>query len=146
MDFLLYDNDMLEDLDHLSERLTKLVAYTHQINTERQTLLARVKSALTERDALAQLNTHDGQQSKALQIKVQAYESEIEDLRTQSSASHAVLQASLDALKEENRVLEAQLAERAHEVTALRAATIQAKERIDAVLERLPGAQPLEQT
>ena len=143
---MLYDSDMLEDLDHLSERLTKLVAYTHQINTERQALLSRVKSALAERDAQAQLHTHDGQQTKALQIKVRAYESEIENLRTQSIASHAALQASLDALRQENRVLEVQLAERAHEVTALRAATIQAKERIDAVLERLPGAQPLEQT
>jgi len=41
--------------------------------------------------------------------------------------------------------LQAQLQSRDHEVTALRAATIQAKARIDAVLERLPGAQPQEQ-
>jgi hypothetical protein len=81
-----------------------------------------------------------------LRTKVTAYETEIEGLRHQSSAKHAVLQGSLDLFKQEHTSLQAQLQSRDNEVTALRAATIQAKERIDAVLERLPGAPPQEPT
>ncbi len=136
---------MLEDLDHLSERLTKLVAYTQQLHADRQALQASVKHAQAERDALAQQLAREALQAKILQNKVQTYESEIEGLRSQSSARHAVLHGSLDLFKQEHSTLQAQLEARDHEVTALRAATIQAKERIDAVLERLPGAQPQEQ-
>ncbi len=142
---LLYDSDMLEDLDHLSERLTKLVAHTQQLNADRQALQATLKQVVAERDALVQQLDREGSQAKALHSKVQSYESELEGLRTQSSAKHAVLQGSLDLFKQEQTTLQAQLESRNGEVTALRAATIQAKERIDAVLERLPGAQPQEQ-
>jgi hypothetical protein len=40
--FLLYDIDMLEDLDHLSTRLAKLLAYTQQLFAEQTALRARL--------------------------------------------------------------------------------------------------------
>jgi chromosome segregation ATPase len=61
--------------------------------------------------------------------KVDAYASE-----------QAALQGSLDLFKQEHSTLQAQLQSREHEVSTLRAATAQARERIEAVLERLPGA------
>lgn len=137
---------MLEDLDFLSERLKKLVEQTQQLVADRKALQARLTQAESERDALATKLAQEGQQAKVLSSKVHTYEAEMETLRSQNSAKSEALQGTLDLFKQEQINLQAQLQSRDHEVTALRAATIQAKERIDAVLERLPGAQPEEQS
>ena len=99
-----------------------------------------------KRDALQAKLDKEGAQARALHSKVNAYESEIEGIRTQSSVKSAALQGSLDLFKQEQSTLQAELQSRAQEVAQLRAVTVQAKERIDAVLMRLPGAQPEEQS
>ncbi len=143
--FLLYDTDMLEDLDHLSQRLASLVAYAQQLANDRNALQMRLKRAESERDALQAQLDKEGVQARALHSKVNAFESEIEGIRAQSSVKNAALQGSLDLFKQEQSTLQAELHSRAQEVAQLRAVTVQAKERIDAVLMRLPGAQPEEQ-
>jgi hypothetical protein len=47
--------------------------------------------------------------------------------------------------KQEHQALQTQLASREKEVSALRQVTTQAQQRIDAVLERLPGAPQVEE-
>ena len=136
---------MLDDLDFLSQRLKKLVEQTKQLVADRKALQTRLAHVESERDALAKKLAQEDVQAKALGIKVNAYEAEIEVLRSQSTAKNQALQGSLDLFKQEHTNLQAQLQSRDHEVSALRAATIQAKERIDAVLERLPGGHHEEQ-
>lgn len=136
---------MLEDLDFLSERLKKLVEQTQQLVADRQALHARLTRAESEREALATKLAQEGQQTQILSAQVRSYESEMQALRSHNSAQSEALQGSLDLFKQEKISLQAQLQSRDHDVIALRAATIQAKERIDAVLERLPGGQLKEQ-
>ena len=68
-----------------------------------------------------------------------AYESELEGLRAQSHAKHAALQGSLDLFKQQHTNMQAQLEIRTHEVSQLRQATELARDRIELVLDRLPG-------
>ena len=126
---LLYDIVMLEDLDQLSIRLAALVAYTQELASEAESLRTNLSQAQSERDALQAKLAQEGTQAKALNRKVDAYASE-----------QAALQGSLDLFKQEQSTLQAQLQSREHEVSTLRAASAQARERIEAVLERLPGA------
>lgn len=127
--FLLYDNGMLEDLDHLSARLAKLLAYTKQLFAEHHALQSRLAQAEGERDTLRAQLALEGTQAQALSRKAQTALSERD-----------VLQGSLDLFKQEHHALQTQLATQEKEVSALREVTAQASRRIDAVLERLPGA------
>jgi hypothetical protein len=132
--FLLYDIDMLEDLDHLSARLAKLLAYTQQLFADQQALRVQLSQVQTERDALRAQLTQEGTQTQALSRKAAVALSERD-----------VLQGSLDLFKQEQHALQSQLATREKEVSALRGVAVQAQQRIDAVLERLPGATQLEE-
>jgi chromosome segregation ATPase len=132
--FLLYDIDMLEDLDHLSTRLAKLLAYTQQLFAEQTALQARLAQAEAERDTFQAQLAHEGTQAQALSRQAQTAFSERD-----------VLQGSLDFFRQEHQTLQAQLAARDKEVTALRDVAAQARQRIDAVLERLPGATQTEE-
>jgi chromosome segregation ATPase len=62
-----------------------------------------------------------------------------------AASERDVLQGSLDLFKQEHQALQTQLASREKEVSALRQVTTQAQQRIDAVLERLPGAPQFEE-
>lgn len=132
--FLLYDIDMLEDLDHLSTRLAKLLAYTQQLFAEQTALQARLAQAEAERDTFRAQLAQEGTQAQVLSRQAQTAASERD-----------VLQGSLDLFKQEHQTLQTQLAARDKEVTALRGVTAQARQRIDAVLERLPGATQAEE-
>ncbi|MDO9025527.1 hypothetical protein, partial [Zwartia sp.] len=132
--FLLYDIGMLEDLDHLSARLAKLLAYTQQLFADQTALQARLSQVEAERDMLRATLDQQGSQTKALSRQAETAASE-----------RAVLQGSLDLFKQEHNALQAQLASKDKEVLALRDVTTQACQRIDAVLERLPGAAPAEE-
>jgi chromosome segregation ATPase len=132
--FLLYDIGMLEDLDHLSTRLAKLLAYTQQLFAEQTALQSRLAQAEAERDAFRAQLALEGTQAQVLSRKAQT-----------ASSERDVLQGSLDLFRQEHQTLQTQLAARDKEVTALRDVTAQARQRIDAVLERLPGATQTEE-
>jgi len=126
---LLYDSDMLDDLDHLSTRVAKLVALTQQLAADQKSLQSQLTQVQAERDALKAKLDLEGSEAKALHKKVDTFASE-----------RASLQGSLDLFKQEHTSLQAQLQSRDLEVNTLREATVQARQRIEAVLERLPGA------
>jgi chromosome segregation ATPase len=127
--FLLYDTDMLEDLDHLSTRLAKLLAYTQQMFAEQTALQARLAQAEAELDAFRAQLAQEGTQAQVLSRQAKTAASERD-----------VLQGSLELFKQEHQTLQTQLAARDKEVSALRDVSAQARQRIEAVLERLPGA------
>ena len=132
--FLLYDIGMLEDLDHLSARLAKLLAFTQQLFADQTALQSRLVQVEAERDALRASLDQQGSQAQDLSQRAQAAASERD-----------AIQGSLDLFKQEHNALQAELASREKEVVALRSVTSQACQRIDAVLERLPGAAPIEE-
>lgn len=125
---------MLEDLDHLSARLAKLLAYTQQLFAEQTAMQARLAQVEAERDSLRAKLDQQGNQTQVLSRRAETAASERD-----------AIQGSLDLFKQEHNVLQAQLASRDKEVLALRDVTAQACQRIDAVLERLPGAAPVEE-
>jgi predicted nucleic acid-binding Zn-ribbon protein len=131
---------MLEDIDHLAERIAQLVAHTKAQQAEHQALRDLLALTQAERDQLRAKLDGQGETTRVLSGKLSSYESEIEGLRAQSQAKQVALQGSLDLFKQEHATLQAQLQSRDKEVTRLRAVTESAKERIEAVLERLPGA------
>jgi chromosome segregation ATPase len=131
---------MLEDIDHLAERISQLVAHTKAQQAEHQALRDLLALTQAERDRLRTKLDGQGETTRVLSGKVSSYESEIEGLRAQSQAKQVALQGSLELFKQEHATFQAQLQSRDKEVTRLRALTASAKERIEAVLERLPGA------
>lgn len=125
---------MLEDLDHLSARLAKLLALTQQLFADQTAMQTRLTQVEAERDALRAKLDQQGTQTQVLSRRAET-----------ASSERDAIQGSLDLFKQEHNVLQAQLASRDKEVLALRDVTTQACQRIDAVLERLPGAAPAEE-
>ena len=95
---------------------------------------ARLAQVEAERDSLRAQLDQQGNQTQVLSRRAETAASERD-----------AIQGSLDLFKQEHNVLQAQLASRDKEVLALRDVTAQACQRIDAVLERLPGAAPVEE-
>jgi len=133
---------MLETLDHLAARIGQLVAQTRALHAERDALRSRV---------------HDAEQSsQTLRARGEQSESDLQAARAQLAACEQNLADEQHRARQLEADLRAQLAEQAsalqtltarHEasqgaVQRLRTASAQARTRIDAVLERLPGVAP----
>jgi uncharacterized protein (DUF3084 family) len=61
---------MLDDLDHLSARLAKLVALTQQLVADQKNLQSQLMQVQSERDALKAKLDLEGTQAKVLNKKV----------------------------------------------------------------------------
>ena len=136
---------MLEDLDILKQRLSKLVESVQALSTEKQSLLARLSQSEDLCRSLQSRIDEGNQKAQDLHSQVSQCQSELDGLRKQSASKHNELQGTLDLFKQEHLTMQTQLEKSESEVKALRAVSLQAKERIDAVLMRLPGSTPAEE-
>jgi chromosome segregation ATPase len=158
---------MLQDLDQLAARIGLLVERTRQLHAERDALRARLNDSEIQQRSLQQrcaghetelqalraaLTEHD-QASASLREEAGRAEASLrEDLARESAERHALearlqtreaeLQSALQAREAE---LQAALQARDSDLTRLRTAALAARERIDVVLSRLPGASVGEQ-
>jgi len=153
---------MLQDLDSLASRIEHVVQLTRQLQDQCSALTDRAQRAEQERDALrAQLLAQEAEY-KDVAAQARRHDAEMAAARAQSDAAleslRAQMQRDYDALKSQGQTdlaqLQAQLQQQQAEFSAvsrnlessrsestrLHAALNAARQRIDAVLMRLPGA------
>jgi chromosome segregation ATPase len=137
---------MLQDLDQLAARVGQLAHRARQLAVERDALRAR----LDEADGSARtLRDQIGEKSRALDAlsaRLKDHDGEIADRLAQTQRSEAELRDALERQQLAYHELESRLVSRDADVQRLRDAASSARERIDAVLARLPGALHGEET
>lgn len=146
---------MLQDLDQLAARIGQLVQRTRQLHSERDALRSRLAQAEQESRKLRERCDEADARLQALQERLQTNDSELAARLAQSEEAQATLREELERQAQQRQALENQLAEqesawqarlnaRETDLQRLRVAAVAARERIDAVLARLPGA-PVEE-
>jgi len=131
---------MLQDLDTLAARIGQMVQLTRQLQAERASLQARLTSLEQERSALRdqlarQLNEH-----ASVSQRLSEHDNEIGAVRAQAEAAQLELRLEASRYKADYDKVSQTLQASQSEADRLRAAASAAKDRIDAILERLPGA------
>jgi predicted nucleic acid-binding Zn-ribbon protein len=146
---------MLQDLDQLAVRIGQLVERTRQLHQERESLRVRVHQIEQENRQARERCEKSEARLQVLQEQVQCHGSELASKLSQAEACENGLRTELKKHIDQQQALEAQWAAQESEWQArlnirdadlqgLRRTTAIARERIDAVLARLPGA-PLEE-
>jgi predicted nuclease with TOPRIM domain len=131
---------MLQDLDSLAARIGQMVQFTRQLQAERTALQAQLKSAEQERDALrTQLERREAEFASLTQQHAQ-HEAEVQSLRAQAEAAETAMQLEAARHQSMGESVKQQLAASQETNTRLRLVASKAREQIDSILMRLPGA------
>ncbi len=131
---------MLQDLDSLAARIGQMVQFARQLQTERTALQARLKSLEQERDALRdQLSRREADYS-SMNDRFNVHEAEVQAVRVQAEATQATLQIEATQYKVECDAVKQKLAASQADASRLRLVAGKARENIDSILMRLPGA------
>lgn len=147
---------MLQDLDQLAARIGQLVQLTRQLQAERDGLRVSLGQSEAAQRALEQRCNERQAEILVLQTRLQEHDGAVDDLLSEARQSEIELRAQLAREISDHQTAESRAQARETELmntlTAkdtdlqrLRVATDAARERIDAVLARLPGAAATEQ-
>ncbi|MFA5596836.1 MAG: hypothetical protein WDA26_04625 [Pusillimonas sp.] len=159
---MVYHIAMLQDLEFLEARVGKLVELARQLQSRHDVLAQRVAVVEQERDALleqlvqqeseykdvaAQANRHRAEmdalrahsESALQQLRQQSEQTETR-LRAAAATEVASLKEQLERQQAEQEAVRQRLHASQSESSRLRQVAEAARERIDAVLIRLPGA------
>lgn len=120
---------MLQDLDSLAARIGQMVQLTRQLQAESAALRARLQIAEQERGALRDQLDRRESEYRSMAQRIDQHETELDAVRAHGVSAEAECETAKQNL---------QLAQA--EAARLRAAAGSAKDRIDMVLMRLPGA------
>ncbi len=131
---------MLQDLDSLAARIGQMVQFARQLQTERTALQARLKTLEQERDALRDQLTRREADSSSMNERIAIHEAELQALRAEAEASQATLQIEATQYKSECETFRQRLAASQVDADRLRVVADKARESIDSILMRLPGA------
>lgn len=142
---------MLQDLDILAARIGQIVQLTRQLQADRGTLQSRLAGVERERDELREQLARQKEEHKSMSERLVEHDNEVDAARVQAEASLAALRAQAEsaeaALRDEIARHRADGEKAIHNLQAsqsecarLRAAAGAARDRLDAILERLPGA------
>jgi len=131
---------MLQDLDQITARIGQVVDRNRQLKTERDRLRAQLDDAeRTSRKLREQCAQRDAA-LLALQERMSEQDGEVIQKLAVSQASEGQLREQLSLQMASQEALTSQLAAKEADVSRLKRVAGEAKERIDAVLSRLPGS------
>jgi len=136
---------MLENLDHLAARIGELVRRARELHDERESLRASLREADAQQHTLRERCDSAEAAWQAAQARLAEYAQTLTIEKNRAARAEAGLRASLEQQAAEYLALMTRHEACRAELARLSAVTAQARERIDAVLTRLPGAQPEEQ-
>lgn len=132
---------MLQDLDQLANRISRLVSYSERLVAERSELLSRVKLLEQERTTLRdQLSTQQNEYASMAEV-VTRHQQDIENAKRAAEESQEALYAELIQQQDELSRLKKGLEHSEAKASVLESAASQAREQIDGLLQRLPGGQ-----
>jgi uncharacterized coiled-coil protein SlyX len=135
---------MFDDLDHLAQRIRELAK---RMQAQQQTIDQLNQSIVilrVERDALAsslQARTEKLTHAEASLVKSLT---QVDSIAAKAHADQSQLQGTLDLFKQEHAALQTQAKTHHTQLNLLREANQTAQQRINRVLEQLPGATPTE--
>lgn len=132
--------DMLEDLDRLVARIGQLAQYSARLKAERALALEREAAAVRRGTQLQGQLAEQREQAETLQQLLDECEASRLSLQTEVDNATASLRAEVERLSAENQRMRVELGVREGQMVRLQAVNEEARQRIDAVLERLPGA------
>jgi len=142
---------MLQDLDQLAARIGQLVQRTRQLHAERDALRVRLNQSESTQRALEQRCAEGKAEIQALQAKLQEHDGTAADMLAGARQAETELREQLARETAERQKIESRstareaelqgsLSARDTDLQRLRVAAAAARERIDTVLARLPGA------
>jgi chromosome segregation ATPase len=142
---------MLQDLDFLAARVGQLVQLTRQLQAQYSAQQSKLTELEQERDALRhELQSRDAEFSSASE-RFAEHEAELQAVREAGLAAAAAARAEFDLLqrdlqvevsryKLESETLKGRLSATEADSSRLRNVASKAREQIDSILMRLPGA------
>jgi chromosome segregation ATPase len=136
---------MLQDLDQLATRIERLARRAHQLHGERDALRARLADSENQQGALQRRCGDHEAELVRLNALLADRDKTASLAREQAEQTAAGLREQLALETAERKVLEARLTVRDADLARMRAAAASARERVNAVLSRLPGGAPLEE-
>jgi chromosome segregation ATPase len=131
---------MLEELNILAKRIKSLVGRVQTLTAQSGALTQELLVMTRERDELAKLLDAERTQKTELAQSLGSVQTSASRDKAKAQEDHAALQGTLDLFKQENEAMQTSLKSREQEVQKLREVNQQARQRIDGVLEKLPGA------
>lgn len=131
---------MLEDLDRLIARIGQLTQYTTRLKAERSAAHEREAGAVKRSVQLQSQLLEQREQVETLQQLLDECEASRLGLQAEVHNATASLRGDVSRLTEENLRLRVELDIREGQLTRLQRVAEEARQRVDAVLERLPGA------
>lgn len=131
---------MIDELNQLATRIQQLVARMQVLSSETQALKQQVTELASERDGLAAELQAGNTRMRELHTSLGSATEAAESTRVKAEREKTTLQGTLDLFRQEHETTQTNLKAREHEVKRLREVNEQAKQRIEGVLERLPGA------
>jgi chromosome segregation ATPase len=131
---------MLQDLDSLAARIGQLVQFVRQLLSERTALQARLKNLEQERDALRDQLQRREAEFADMTNRVDGHDAQVRALQADLEAAQATLQVETSRYKGEADLYRQKLAASQADTSRLQSVADKAKEHIDSILMRLPGA------
>lgn len=130
---------MLQDLNHLADRLSALAAYADQLKNERSALLSRIKTLEGECESLrGNLERQQTEYASMAEISVR-HQADVDAARKQAEQVQEALFVELVQHQDEAQKLKNQLELSLGQNQELRQVAEQARDQVHAVLQRLPG-------
>lgn len=135
---------MLQDLNNLADRISKLASYTEQLKAERASMLARLKSLESERDTLRDMLEKQQNDYVAVAEVSVRHQAEVEAAKKQAEEVQEALFVELVQHQNETVQLRSQLQRSQEQTQALRSVAEDARNHVASILLRLPGNEPQE--
>ena len=137
---MVYDRAMLQDLDSLAARIGQMVQFTRQLQSERTALQARLKALEQERNALRDQLERREAEYQSMAERLERHQTEVDAVRAEAEVSQAELRVNAARYQAECEAARHSLQASREATTRLRSVAGAAKDRIDTILMRLPGA------
>lgn len=130
---------MLQDLNYLADRISKLASYAEQLKAERAALLSRLKTLEGERDTLRdELEKQQNDYVAVAEVSVR-HQAEVEAAKKQAEEIQEALFVELVQHQSETAQLRTQLEHSQKHAQALRSVAEDARRQVASILLRLPG-------
>lgn len=135
---------MFDDLDQLAQRIRDLAArmkaQARTINELNQSII----DLRTDRDALRARLQDQTEKLVETESTLGVTQMKVDEALAKARVEQTQLQGTLDLFQQEHNALQVQAQSQVSELGRLRAINQTAQQRIEKVLEQLPGAQPTE--
>jgi predicted nucleic acid-binding Zn-ribbon protein len=132
---------MLQDLDALSQRIQQIVQLAGSLQSERRALQARIRQLEQESQVLKDQYQREQTEFTRMSERIARHDKEIQAARDESLELRTALEAQVREQQARADELQQRLGQVETDRGRLRQAATGARQQIQSILERLPGAE-----